>query len=63
MAVLMQNHGLVVAASSLRHAASTAEVIERISQMIWSCRALDRKPVVLPQNVLDLLREIGHMIA
>ena len=63
MAVLMQNHGLVVAAGSLRHAADTAEVIERASQMIWSCYVLGKKPSVLPGDILGLLREIGHMIA
>jgi ribulose-5-phosphate 4-epimerase/fuculose-1-phosphate aldolase/putative sterol carrier protein len=63
MAVLMQNHGLVVAAGSLRHAADTAEVIERASQMIWSCYALGKEPSVLPGDILGLLREIGHMIA
>jgi phosphoglycerate dehydrogenase-like enzyme/sugar (pentulose or hexulose) kinase/ribulose-5-phosphate 4-epimerase/fuculose-1-phosphate aldolase/putative sterol carrier protein len=63
MAVLMQNHGLVVAASSLRHAADTAEVIERVAQMIWGCYALGKEPSALPADILDLLREVGHMIA
>ena len=63
MAVFLQNHGLVVAASSLRHAASTAEVIERISLMIWGCYAVGKKPPTLPKDILAMLREIGRMIA
>ena len=63
MAVLMQNHGLVVAASSLRHAANTAEVIERVSQLIWGCYAVGKKPSALPKDVLATLREIGRMLA
>lgn len=63
MAVLMQNHGLVVAASSLRQAANTAEVIERVSQLIWSCYAAGKKPQTLPKDVLSTLRDIGRMLA
>ena len=63
MAVLMQNHGLVVAASSLRQAANTAEVIERVSQLIWGCYAVGKKPPTLPKDVLVTLREIGRMMA
>jgi hypothetical protein len=54
---------LVVAAGSLRHAADTAEVIERVSQMIWGCYALGKEPSALSGDILVLLREIGHMIA
>lgn len=63
MAVLMQNHGLVVAAGSLRHAANTAEVVERVSQLIWGCYAVGKKPLQLPKDVLASLREIGRMMA
>jgi autoinducer 2 (AI-2) kinase len=63
MAVLMQNHGLVVAASSLRRAADAAEVIERVSQLIWGCYAVGKKPPTLPKDVLGTLREIGRMLA
>ena len=63
MAVLMQNHGLVVAASSLRRAADTAEVIERVCQLIWGCYAVGKKPPTLPKDVLVTLREIGRMLA
>ncbi|MHB8869096.1 MAG: NAD(P)-dependent oxidoreductase [Thermoleophilia bacterium] len=62
-AVLLLNHGLVVAASSLRQAANTAEVIERASQLIWGCHAVGKKPPALPKDVLATLREIGRMMA
>ncbi len=63
IAVLMQNHGLVVAASSLRHAANTVEVIERVAQLIWGCYAVGKKPPTLPKDVVATLREIGEMMA
>ena len=62
-AVLMQNHGLVVAATSLRQAANAAEIIERVSQLIWGCHAVGKKPPTLPKDVLATLRDIGRMMA
>jgi len=62
-AVLMQNHGLVVAASSLRQAANAAEIVERVSQIIWSCHAVGKRPPSLPKDVLATLRDIGRMMA
>ena len=62
-AVLMQNHGLVVAASSLRQAANAAEIVERVSQLIWGCHAVGKKPPTLPKDVLATLRDIGRMMA
>jgi sugar (pentulose or hexulose) kinase/phosphoglycerate dehydrogenase-like enzyme/ribulose-5-phosphate 4-epimerase/fuculose-1-phosphate aldolase/putative sterol carrier protein len=63
VAVLMQNHGLVVAGSSLRRAASTTEVIERCSELILRCLALGKRPPVLPDEVTKSLREMGQMMA
>ncbi|MCL5734559.1 MAG: class II aldolase/adducin family protein, partial [Actinobacteria bacterium] len=62
MAVVLQNHGLVTTGSTLEHAANTAKLIERTSQIIWCCYALGKKPRTLPKNVLGVLREIGRMI-
>ncbi len=63
VAVLMQNHGLVVAATSLRHAANTVEVVERVSQLIWGCYVIGKKPPSLPKDVVAALRDIGEMMA
>lgn len=62
-ACILQNHGLVVAATSLRRACNLTEVIERTAQLIWSCYAVGRKPPVLPKEVLKRLRELGEMMA
>lgn len=63
VAVLMQNHGLVVAGSSLRRAASTTEVVERTSELILRCLALGKQPPTLPPETVRSLREIGQMMA
>jgi autoinducer 2 (AI-2) kinase len=63
VAVLMQNHGLVVAGSSLRRAASTTEVVERYSELILRCLTLGKQPPVLPDEVVKSLREVGQMMA
>ncbi len=62
-AVLLQNHGLIVAASSLRQAANATEVIERVSHLIWSCHVAGRPAPPLPDDMLAMLREIGRMMA
>lgn len=62
-ACILQNHGLVVAATSLRRACNLTEVIERTAQLIWGCYAVGRKPPVLPKEVLKTLRELGEMMA
>jgi autoinducer 2 (AI-2) kinase len=61
-AVLLQNHGLVVAADSLRQAANAAAAVEEACQIIWSCEAVGKHPPTLPDDVVATLREIGRMI-
>jgi autoinducer 2 (AI-2) kinase len=62
-AALMQNHGLVVAGSSLRRAASATEVIERTCELILRCLALGKRPPLLPEEIVLSLRARGQMLA
>jgi autoinducer 2 (AI-2) kinase len=62
-AVLMQNHGLLVAGRSLRRAADMAEIIERSSQVIVGCYAVGREPPVLPEETVAMLARYGDLLA
>ncbi len=62
-AVLMKNHGLIVAAASLRRAADMTRVIEQSAQMIVTCHKLGKKPSVLPKDAVSMLRELDEFKA
>ncbi len=62
-AVLMQNHGLLVAGRTLRRAADMAEIIERTAQVIIGCRAVGVEPPVLPPEVVETLSQYGDLMA
>jgi len=62
-AVLMKNHGLIVAGRSLRAAADMAEVIERSAEVMLGCYAVGKEPPVLPDHVIATLRKMGDMVA
>jgi autoinducer 2 (AI-2) kinase len=61
--VLLQNHGLLVAASSLRRAADIAEIIERTAEVILGCYAVGQEPPPLPEDVVAMLQEMGRLMA
>lgn len=62
-AVLLRNHGLLVAGGSLRRTADMAAVIEHVAHLLWGCRALGAEPSQLPEETVEMLREIGEMLA
>jgi autoinducer 2 (AI-2) kinase len=62
-AVLMVNHGLLVAGRSLRRAADMAEIVERTAEVILGCFAVGRTPPVLPDAVVAELRRMGDLVA
>jgi ribulose-5-phosphate 4-epimerase/fuculose-1-phosphate aldolase len=62
-AVLMQNHGLLVAGRSLRRAADMVEIIERSAEIILGCHAVGKEPPCLPDDVVAELRRMGDLVA
>lgn len=58
-AAILQNHGLVVVAGSVRQAADRVEMIERAAQLILGCYAVGEKPLTLSEDVVELLRAGG----
>lgn len=63
-AVLMQNHGLLVAARSLRRAADIAQIVERTCQIILGCyAAVGRPPPVLPPDLVAELSAKDDLMA
>jgi autoinducer 2 (AI-2) kinase len=62
-ACMMVNHGLVVAARSLRRAADMVEIIDRSAELILGCYAVGREPPTLPAAVVEMLRQMGDLVA
>jgi phosphoglycerate dehydrogenase-like enzyme/sugar (pentulose or hexulose) kinase/ribulose-5-phosphate 4-epimerase/fuculose-1-phosphate aldolase/putative sterol carrier protein len=62
-AVLLKNHGLIVAGRSLRRAADSVEIIERTAEVILGCYAVGREPPVLPEDAVRTLRKMGDLVA
>jgi autoinducer 2 (AI-2) kinase len=62
-AVLLQNHGVVVAGRSLRRAADMIEIVERTAQVILGCYAVERQPPVLPAEIAETLHRMGDLMA
>ena len=62
-AVLMQNHGLLVAGRSLRRAADMVEIIDRSAEIILGCYAVGIEPTTLPDDVVAMLQKMGDLMA
>ncbi len=60
VAILMQNHGLVVAAESLEHAAAISETIEATAGTLLSCRMLGITPPALSDEEIREARGEAH---
>jgi autoinducer 2 (AI-2) kinase len=62
-AVLMQNHGLLVAGRTARRAADMCEIIERTAQVIIGCHSVGKTPPVLPEKTVKMLAQYGDLMA
>jgi autoinducer 2 (AI-2) kinase len=62
-AALLQNHGLIVGAGSLRHAADMTMIIESTCEKILACYAVGKPPPVLPPDLVTALRSLDMMLA
>jgi len=62
-AVLMQNHGLIVAARSLRRASDITQIVERTAEVILGGYAVGRPPPVLPAEIVAALAQKQDLMA
>ncbi len=62
-AVLMKNHGLIVAAKSLRRASDITQIVERTAEIILGCYAVGREPPVLPAELVAQLAKKQDLMA
>ncbi len=62
-AVLMQNHGILVAGRSLRRAADNCEIIERTAQVIVGCYSVGKEPPTLPDKTVKMLSSYADFMA
>ena len=62
-AVILQNHGLIVAGTSLRDALDITLIIEQTADKLIACHMLNKIPPVLPDEIVATLKSLGQMIA
>jgi len=61
-AVIMQNHGLIVGGSNLRHAIDITLIIEQTADKLIACQALGKTPPILPDEIVAALKGLGEII-
>ena len=61
-AVLLQNHGLIVGGSNLRHTIDMTFIIEETADKLIVCHTLGKTPPVLPDEIVASVRSLGLMI-
>jgi ribulose-5-phosphate 4-epimerase/fuculose-1-phosphate aldolase len=62
-AVIMQNHGLIVGGSNLRHAIDITLIIEQTADKLIACQVLGKTPPILPDEIVAALKSLGEIIA
>ena len=62
-AVMLVNHGLLVAGSSIRRAMDLTEIVEQTAAALIECHKLGVDPPVLPDEVVEMLRSLGDLVA
>lgn len=62
-AVIMQNHGLVVAGKNLREAADITHIIERTAEKILGSFDLGKAPRILSEEVIAQLKKSNKLVA
>ena len=61
-AVILQNHGLIVGGTNLRHAVDMTLIIEQTADKLIACHMLNKIPPVLPHQIVTALKSLGEII-
>jgi autoinducer 2 (AI-2) kinase len=61
-AVIMQNHGLIVGGTNLRHTIDMTLIIEQTADKLIACHMLGKTPPVLPDEIVNALRSLGEIV-